>query len=464
MSINFKKTAIAAGMFTALAATSMSANAMRVTEAGEANLVPFVIWTSDIFDPTPGLNSLFGLNTVVKITVPMSVGNDVIPNFFTAYHTSPTNGSKADPGKQSPADPDLVPANMIHWVFLNEHSEHLLNGTITVTPDDVAVLDWGAAVRKKGKQTELNGRPGYLVLVTEDGYKGNDADFSFFAEAWLLAGVRSILDPMQQDVHLNTGGVIGLIDAAIPVLPMSDGADNYGTPAYTQAPSVKNSVIEAGTNGSVIASPLVAGIRTNWSDGNGTDIGVVDVTLGNRNVPIGQFNALNFLQFPTLAVIWNDRNAKAWSSVLVDVFNDSEQYCSDFLELDHQLNLVWVQTDVTAGNNPFGLAWPVPGFIQAWGQDRALCVPSDDTPLPVQNGNIALEKLLSGGFLKMYLPEPIDTGIFEPESAMAAFSIPLQVLVTVETDAAGDRHFTDISAVPFSTALGHARGMFSQAP
>ncbi|CAI8825424.1 conserved exported protein of unknown function [Methylococcus capsulatus] len=461
MSMNFKKTAIAAGMFTALAATSMSAHAVRETEAGEANLVPFVLWSSSVFDNNP---TIFGINTVIKLTVPMSVGNDVIPNFYTAIHTSPTNGTINKPGKQKPADPDLVPSNTVHWYFMDQTSVHRLNGTIDVTPEDVAVLDWGAFVRKNGKQGEFDGFPGYMVLVTEAGAGGDDADFSFFAEAWMFAGVRAGANP-------DTGGVIGIVDAKIPVMPMSDGADNG-----SKKPTVENSVIEAGVNQSVIASPLVAGIRTNWSDGNGSDVTVVDLTLGNRNVPIGNANLINALQVPTLLVVWNDRNAGGkWSGLGVDIYNDKEEKCSDSIDLPYQLNLVWAQTDVTAGKNaqiPFD--WPVPKFISGenpytgkpFGLDKIFCVPPyQATPVTDPDGAIALEQLLQGGFMKLYLPELIDTGIGAPESAAVAWSVPLQYFVTLETDpATGDWVPTDISLIPFETALGHDRGLFSQAP
>lgn len=461
MSMNFKKTAIAAGMFTALAATSMSASALIETEAGEANLVPFVLWSSSWVSDQP---TILGINTVIKLTVPMSVGNDTLPNFYTAIHTSPTNGTIGNPGKQKPANPALVPSNTVHWYFMDQQSIHRLNGTIDVTPEDVAVLDWGAFVRKNGKQGEFDGFPGYMVLVTESAAGGDDADFAFFAEAWMFAGIRA-------GANADTGGVIGIIDAKIPVLPMSDGADNG-----SKTPTVENSVIEAGVSQNVIASPLIAGIRTNYSNGNGSDVTVVDLTLGNRNVPIGSLNPINILQVPTLMVVWNDRNAGGkWSGLGVDIYNDKEEKCSDSIDLPYQLNLVWVETDVTMGKNQqFPVAWPKPKFITAkspytgksFGLDKAFCVPPyQETPVTDPDGAIALEHLLQGGFMKLYLPELVDNGINVPESAAAAFSVPLQYFVTLETDpATGDWVPTDISLIPFETALGHNRGLFSQAP
>lgn len=485
--VNMKlKQAVLAGGLVALSLGSMSAQAMRLSEPGEAQLVPFVIWDSTpICLPTvPGgpapsplcadkgvptaTPSILGINTAVKITVPQTVGNDVIPNFFTATHTTPTNdpncvppGDVNNPGCEQPADPDLVPSNLVHWFFLDQNSIHRLNGTIPVTPDDVAVIDWGATVRKNGKQGELDGRPGYLVLTTEAGARGNDADFSFFTEGWMFIGVDSFfaVDPG------TTGGVIGLVDALVPTLAMNDGADDRAQ-LGTEVPSLANSVIEIGVNLSVKASPLVTGIRTNWSDGNGlTDIKVVDLTLGNRNIPIGGPSLLNFLQVPTLMVIWNDRNATQWDGVGVQVYNDSEEFCSDSISLPQELNLVWVQTDVTAGNNPAFPPWPVPRFIERFGINQVFCVP----PFSGGAGDnlLALERSLEGGFIKLFLPEPVDTGIFAPESAAAMFSIPLQLFVTFEPVAGGPPGavvLTDASLVPFETALGHDRGMFNIAP
>jgi hypothetical protein len=451
----------------------MSAHAMRLAEPGEAQLVPFVLWDDQpICVPVPpgtpipppqacGAHAIppigpgiLSINTAVKITVPKAVGSDVVPNFFTATHTTPTNDPFCNPpgnpfvtGCEDPADPDLDPTNVVHWYFLNQRSQHELNGTITVSPDDVAVIDWGATVRQNGKQATLNGVPGYLVLTTQAGSRGNDADFSFFAEAWGFFGFSAGVVP-------NTGGTIGLLDAYLPTLAMTDGADTLGD----TTPTLDNNVIELNTQ-SVIASPLVTGIRTNWSDGNPTDIKVVDLTLGNRSIPIS--GVTNIFQVPTLMVVWNDRNAGgAWSGLGVDVYNDREESCSDSIDLPDQLNLIWVQTDVTAGVAPPYVTWPTPRFIERFGQSRVYCVPpTTATSTPLEN----LDRLLSGGFMKLYLPELVDNGIFQPESAMAAFSVPLQYFVTLE-NLFGVPLPTDISLIPFETALAHDRAMFNRAP
>jgi hypothetical protein len=446
--MNFKKTAIAAGMFTALAGASLSAHAIIEGDAGEANLVPFVLWDDQIVGvPRDGAAQPFGINTVVKITVPMSVGNKTIPNRWTAQHTTPTNGGFPTPvGPEHPADPDI---KQIHWAFLDQRSIHQANGIINVTPDDVAIIDWGDTVRRTGNRTRLNGVPGYLLLTTETGWRGGAADFSFFAEAWMIMGLKFEEEP--------GGGTIGLLDAKIPVLPMADGAD---APAVTK-PSVNNQVIvrARGLNGNPVASPLISGIPTTWSDRSAVpDLKVIDLTLGNRSITVG--GVTNPFQIPTLVVVWNDRNAgAAWSNLGIEIFNDQEEYCSDTISLPWQLNLIWVQTDVTAT-----APYPVPAFIDQgthWdsrtkqGQARPFCVPPIANEPGLDEAAI-LSKLLQGGFMKLTLPEPVDTGINEPEAAMVAFSIPLQYQVNFDAGVP-----IGVTAIPFATALGHDRGHFT---
>ncbi|MGH8558199.1 MAG: hypothetical protein ACRESZ_12210 [Methylococcales bacterium] len=467
--VNFKQAILAGGALAALSLGSMPARAMILSDVGEAHLVPFVLADStpvcipgSVVPPLcpggaggAGPSGPFSINTAVKITVPKSVGNDTIPHFFTAIWTTPTNGPNCTPpgsftftGCEDPGDPDLVPSNQVSWFFLDRTSVHRLNGNIRVTPDDVAVIDWGVTLRQNGAQS-LDGVPGYLVLTTRAGGLGRVADFSFFAEAWVFLGIDISIAPPN-----NTGGTFGLVDALIPTLAMNDGADTLGN----LTPTITNQVIELNRNGNVIASPLYSGIRTNWSDGIPLDITVLDLTLGNRSVRIGA--TTNLLQFPTLMVVWNDRNAGArWSGLGVDVFNDREESCSDSIDLPFQLNLYWVQTDVTAGLVPPFVTFPVPRFIQRFGFNRTFCV-----PLEQPDGN-NLERLLSGGFMKLYLPELVDNNLNRPESSMVAFSIPLQYFATVENAGAGGGPvLTDISLIPFETALGHERGKFNIAP
>jgi hypothetical protein len=486
MSINFRKTALAAGMFTALGGYTMSAHALIEGDAGEANLVPFVLWDDALLNGVVG-DSDFSINTVIKITVPNTVGSKTIPNSYTACHTTPANTPGApscDPLLVAPIGPDfpafagLNPAggtNRIHWYFMNQNSVHLANGTFPVSADDVAVIDWGQTARKSG--FDFNGTVGYMILVTDVTTKSPfpAANFAFFAEAWMITGLDGDLFP-----NTNGAGTIGLVDAKIPVLPMQDGADPAPVGGVSANPTFDNNVVVRGTNLNVKASPLHSGMDTIYPDGNLGDIHEFDLTLGNRSVQIGPI--ANPFQIPTLMVIWNDRNAgAAWFNQGVEVYNDNEEPCSDSISAPWQLNVYWVQSAVTAGSNPNAIIppYPVPAFINqpvnaqmipdqlTWGPVSALdpnigqvvqgwnrqwCVPP-----AADIGLTELLKLLQGGFMKVTLPELADAGTFKAEGAMVAFSVPLQYNVNFDATIP-----VGASLIPFETALGHDRGMFSQ--
>lgn len=325
MKTNFKKLALAAGITAGMAGVSIPAHAIMVGDPGEAALVPLAVHS-------PGF-----LNTVVKITVPKSVGNDIISNFYTAPNSSPTNGTKAAPGPENPGVPGLVAGtgvnepsfaaapqtSFIHWYWLNVHSEHEVNSQFPVSQDDVAVFDWAAV---DTGNVGLN-RFGYLVFVTEMGNQGKAANFSFFTDAWLVVGNNAIV---------NT-------KVSIPSLPMSDGPD--GT---TDSPTIANNVVEISTTNELIvrASPLVTGNRTIWSDGKSNNY-VFDLPLANSfgaapGVPGAR----------TVSVVWNDRNAGhanpfqpvgpltgKWASIPAFRFTNNEVKCSGKISLPDQLNV-----------------------------------------------------------------------------------------------------------------------------
>lgn len=455
----FAMTATAAAI---LAAASAPSFGFGVQAAGEANLVPFVLLDSNPLNATEeSLESFLGINTVVKLTIPSAVGGDDVPNIYTAPWTTPTNGVyPVNPGAQLPAQ--FVGTKTIHWYFMSKNSVHVADGTFEVTPDDVFVFDWSQVARQQGIDTspDVNGAPGYLVFIdgSSDPVTGNSAragtsasTFAFFAEAWMFMGleVASVTDG-------NITGVLGLFSANIPVLPMSDGVDGpIGAP-----PDLLNQVVMRGTNATPRVSPLVSGMRTNWSDGDKTDVKVVDVTLGNRSVTIA--NQTNFFQFPTLVVVWNDRNADgkpgpgavSWKSVAVDIFNDDEESCSSQVDLSNEVNTIWVQSKVTYDDPDF---YPVPRFVS---QNLLGCVPA----VVDNDSNLSnLNRLLSGGFMKFHLPEPVDTQKYSAESSAVFFSIPLQYEVTLEQDpVGGGTVLAGVSLIPFATALGHDRGTFKQ--
>ena len=397
MNTKFKKLALSAGIAAALGGFSMPSHAIIEGAAGEALLVPFVIY-----------DDVAGVNTIVELTVPGSVGLDTIPNNFTASHSTPTGHAinTKNPALTPSPSADPVANSGIHWYFFNKRSEHLDSGTIPVTADDFIQFDWGQVVRNNGNS--FNQVEGYLVFGTEKAASDIGqpagghaaANFSFFGDAYLV--VNNINIPF------------GLVDAKIPVLPMNDGVDAPGQTKVT----VDNQVLYHGTEVMQV-SPLISGMRTVWSDGI-PNIVAFDLTLGPR-------------QYPTLHVFWNDHNgadiAPGYHGTL-DVFDDAERRCDSSVPLPNELNTIW-----GSPNNLFFLA---PTWVDTTTQ---LCFP---------NG-ISDSALLDPGFVRYQIDEQGDTNIGVPEQAGVAFSI--QYLNTKSADGLN-------SIVPVETALGHERGKF----
>jgi hypothetical protein len=96
---------------------------------------------------------------------------------------------------------------------------------------------------------------GYIVITNDKEEKNGNgwgwrdaARFTMFGDAFMIWPTN-----------------IGLIDTKIPVLPMSDGADQAGV----TVPSTPNNVIFNSTGEIIAASPLTSGMRTNLSNGIG---------------------------------------------------------------------------------------------------------------------------------------------------------------------------------------------------
>jgi hypothetical protein len=286
-----------------------------------------------------------------------------------------------------------------------------------VTPDDMQLVDWGNIVRNQA--AFLEGVPGYMVFGTETARDRIAADFSMFGEAYVTIGaqavINSVLPPVPDAFTLN------IIDAKIPVLPMSDGPDG----AATSQPSVTDQVKYGIDRIPRAVSPLISGMRTNYSDGV-PDLTLFDLTLADR-------------RWPSLHVVWLDVNrAPAGQAGLlpVDVYDSDELTCSGSAPLPNELNVLYV--------NPISpiipaLALPATPQIQNRPYTAVVnyCLPigatSDDR-----------------GFVRYGIPEYVDTNIDQPESAGVAFSVQL---VGVDPDNWG-------LLVPIETALGHERGKF----
>lgn len=466
MKTNFKKLATAAGVTAALAGAGFPAHAIFVGDAGEAALVPLAVHVQ-----SPGRY----LNTVVKITVPKSVGNDVIPNYFTASHSSPTNGTALVPGNENPGakalavpdptgfpdDSEIPTTSYIHWFWLNARSEKKADDRFPVSQDDTAVFDW-AAVSQGGFANQA----GYLVFVTETASQGAAADFSFFTDAYLVVGWDSAFNSK----------------VGIPSLPLDDGQDT------TNEPVLNNNVIEVDTSGGQVVrvSPLVTGNRTIWADGKPNSY-VFDLSLARNTVEAG-----------TIAVFWNDRNAAKWGTVPAYRFNNNEDRCSGDISLPNELNLVYIPPLEKAYKHEGFLAEQVEqpvswftGFEPPAGEDDLGGKKDRDVPgawhklgndvltdnicttVLYDNDNRKGNKLpsiygdtlgqwnyfndapLSGGFVKVVTPEPADAGSQGVEGASVAFTIP--VFSATVRGWAGWPYFNS------SALLAHPAGAFTQA-
>lgn len=402
----FKKTMLASGMAAALTGVSLPSQAIIEGAAGEALLVPFVLF-----------DSVTSINTLIEVTVPSSVGLDTVPNFFTAPNTTPTN---VNPVGITP-DPDLGPAwpaagnystAGLHVYFFNERSEEKFNTRVPTSPDDFMLINWGDFVLRQ--KPALDGQKGYIVITNDKGNGNwNDAaDFSMFGDAYMVFPLG-----------------FGFIDTKIPVLPMSDGADTIGAP-----PTVRNNVVHKPNSVGIQAvSPLSSGMRTNTSNGALQEFTLFDLTMSNRFAP-------------TLHVIWVDRNLGQDASVLV--FNDEEEWCSDGVPIDNELNVYWTSTGGwTPGPNLLNLA---PAWVDV---AYEFCYP--DSVIDVVD--FLNSDILYPGFAVFQLNEYVDTNINQPESAAVAFSIQLQVDV-IDEEHAGPVFVPQL--LPVETALAHERGQF----
>ena len=418
MNTKFKKLALSAAITAALGGVSMPTHALIQGSAGEALLVPFVVY--DTVDSLPGSADV--VNTIIELTIPGTVGLDTIPNHYTASHTTP---QYVQPLTSPPVlggilydNPALTP-NDIHWFFFDHRSGHLLNGSIPVSPDLYFSFNWGDIV--KARNPSLIGEKGYLIFGTHKAQGHAAADFSFFGDAHLVFTPDSTRPLVK-------------VAADIPVLPMNDGVD---TPAQlaSQRPTVDNQVIYDAAGIPSQASPLISGMRTNWSDGI-QNVTSFDLALSDR-------------RSPTLHVFWNDVNLGSrpghpgqpiigttvppligGPGASYNVYDDNEVSCSGSIEFPDELNVVWVS----------------PKENQALGRSLRWVDHAFDLCYPSSAANI------HGGFVQYIINEWIDTNSNTPESSAVAFSITL-------TEPSSGAIFS-IDTPTMHTVLGHERGKF----
>jgi hypothetical protein len=403
MNSRFKRLTSASAVALGLACAGGSAGAAVLGGAGEALLVPLAVWSSGVITPAqppftvPSITP--AVDTIIEVIVPGSVGFDDIPNIYTAANTTPTN----IPTALTPADPDLSgPDAAIHWYWFDNRSVERASGSIPVTPNDVVQISLTEALNG-----QFQNQPGYMVIANESARSGDSAVFSMFGNAW-LTGALNI-----DGLLAGTGGIgFPLIGHTIPVLGMNDAADGPNPPGTNCGqPSLSDSVKYRGGSPCAV-SPVVAGFRTNRSDGD-FDLWAMDLALSNRLLP-------------TIHVIWIDQNLDNASAINAaypgntalpnpnasfDTFDLDELSCNGTVTLPNELNVLWIppayltpeQFAVVPFYQPF--AWTT--------QSELLCVVSDANPAA----------LISAGFVQYRLDEYIDTNVGRAESSAFAFSI-----------------------------------------
>ena len=458
MTSRFKKLALASAVTTGLAGAALPASAAVLGGAGEALLIPLVVWSGGSFnDPNcdrpnpdfPGpiacINSGYtpAVDTLIEVWVPGSVGWDDIPNIYTAQHTTPTNGTAPfyPDTALSPPDQDLlspVPGvAQISWFWFDERSVIRDSGTQNVTPNDVVQISW-----TQQAQGSHEDDPGYMVIVNTAARNGSEALFSMFGNAWITGAIH--FDPPDQR-PFPSGIGFPLIGGSIPVLAMNDGADGPNVPTTNCAhPRLEDSVKYRGGRPCAV-SPVVSGFRTNRSDGN-EDLFAWDMTMSNRLLP-------------TIHVVWVDQNLddtaaidakypgnSAFPSPLatVDVYDLDELSEDVTVALPNELNVLWIPP-----------AWETePTILAPWNQPFQWTTDVAWMPAPT-NQNPA--SVLTSGFAHYIIDEYIDTNVGVPESSAFAFAIKIDGGFVSNDPLV----LPDAFVLMLETSLGHDLGTFN---
>lgn len=295
MKTRFRKIAIASAVTAAMAGITVPAQAIVTGTAGEALLVPLVVWDADRNN----------LNTLIEIEVPASIGWEDVANIYTAPNTTPTNtdlsmGFSQDVFKPVVVGGNTTYVNAIHWFAFNWLSGHERNDSVKVTPDDVIQLNWRDMIGGS-----FEGVPMYLVLTNEIGYAKSgkaDAQFSMFGDAWLVNDVG--------------------FEAEIPVLPLADAADATEFPVWGDHVIYQTNGIPAQV------SPLASGSLLNYADGQFGDFTVFDV-------PLSTATDISW------HVVWTDRLGPR-NGVDVEVYDTEERSCSDWIPAPYELNVICI--------------------------------------------------------------------------------------------------------------------------
>lgn len=236
---------------------------------GEAQLIPLFYYNSH--------DTLLGqVDTEVRVTVPQSVGIDVILSLTTPHIEHPPFETDLNPVLNvAPSPGNARPDSFINAFYINADGTTISNRTYAVSVDDVVLI--------KASELMPDGRLGYLIITTKSGGSGKNADFAFSADAWLMN-------------RLTPGDVKTIPWAVrIPTFAMSDGADTPGE-AW---PTADNNVVElfssTGNARGINAAPIFSGIRTTAAD-SASSLRVIDLALAEPSLGIDA----------ALLVFWNE--------------------------------------------------------------------------------------------------------------------------------------------------------------
>jgi hypothetical protein len=363
--MKLKKTALAMSLAAAGLLTAGTAQSYVIGPPGEALLVPFAMYRTN-----PGQE----LDTLIAIHTTSLIGEDAVPNQFTAPHVWAA-GTQAGYGANNVAN--------IYWNWYDEESNKILDGRIPVTPNQKLVISLRDLAATQG--LPLNGQAGYFAFTTDAGRQGQDGDFLMMGDAVFLTG------PTNPGVNTAT---------SVPVLPMPDGMDGApGDDDFLIPSNVNNCVSLPGpgpTAQQVDCSPITPGTRLSNGDADDLDQVVVDLEL----FPV------RFA--PQTLVVWQDRNygvPGGWS-VPYEIYDDDEGACSGTINVPSELNLVPL--------NNLGSPWP-PGLVNTiWQGVDAASIADTCTP-PSAN---------RFGFLRLFSPEGFNSvDVPGPNSAAVYFTI-----------------------------------------
>lgn len=391
MATNFMKTSLQAAVVAGLAAGSFGAQAALQSVPGEAQLVPMVYQNLSSVGPTVEY-----WDTVVRVEMPNSLGKDTVIQ-ITAPQTTPTSTPSIESIGQA-TTPRAGAANVgevkLHWYFLDESSNHVINGNFAPTLDDL--WTWDAAANIPANKT------GYLVIVNESATNGGKANDAFFADAILL--------------HRNAAFDRVARATSIPTYAMADGVD------VTTYPTPSNNVIESQLFTTApkfpVASPIHSGIRTGAA-GIANNIRLFDMALADREY------------FDNLLVVWNDRNGLTQTAV---EFDEDEHGCSTTINLPQQLNILYVPSfnHINAQATPtiparlaFVDNYSTSGAATGFNPYTALCQNIAENSEDHTNDGLYDDS----GFLKIYVNEIPQTAAplvtYGAYASLAAFTLPV---------------------------------------